>query len=160
MSQTVRQLGISCLAGAAFGVGLALAGMTEPRKVIGFLDWGGEWDPSLLFVMGGAVSVHFVAYRLIRRRTTPLFAEAFVVPSERRIEPRLLIGAAIFGVGWGLAGYCPGPSIASLGSGSVQALVFVAAMLLGFVIARPFERSVSPASSGPAAGSFAPASDR
>ena len=138
MNRRLLQLGTSFIAGALFGVGLVLAGMTAPRKVIGFLDVAG-WDPSLAFVMLGAVAVHFVGYRLIRRRTGPLFAASFALPTQRRIDPRLLVGAALFGVGWGIAGYCPGPGIVSLGSGAIQPLVFVGAMLLGLFAGRQIE---------------------
>jgi len=139
LSPRTTQLGTAVLAGALFGVGLPLSGMTAPRKVLGFLDFAGQWDPSLVFVMAGAVGVHFVAYRLIRRRARPLFAESFAVPAQGRIDPRLLVGSALFGIGWGLAGYCPGPGIASLGSGTVQAVVFVAAMLAGLLIGKQIE---------------------
>lgn len=129
------------VAGVLFAVGLALAGMTKPSKVQAFLDLGGHWDPSLAFVMGGAVCVHFVAYRLIRRRPAPLFDTLFHVPSLNQIDARLVGGAAIFGVGWGLGGFCPGPAIVSAGSGMTSALVFVAAMVVGMGIERLFSRS-------------------
>jgi uncharacterized membrane protein YedE/YeeE len=139
VSERARQLGTAVLAGVLFGVGLPLSGMTAPRKVLGFLDFAGDWDPSLVFVMAGAVGVHFVAYRLIRRRPRPLFAEAFAVPAPGRVDRRLIAGSAVFGVGWGLAGYCPGPGIASLGSGATQALVFVAAMIAGLFVGKQIE---------------------
>lgn len=140
MSSRATQLGTAGLAGMLFGVGLPLSGMTAPRKVLGFLDFAGDWDPSLAFVMAGAVGVHFAAYRLIRRRRRPLFAEAFTVPAPGRTDGKLLVGSALFGVGWGLAGYCPGPGIASLGSGTLKALVFVVAMLAGLLIGKHIER--------------------
>jgi len=119
------------LAGLIFGVGLALAGMVDPAKVIGFLDLFGTWDPSLAFVMGGAIMVHFVLFRLITKRASPLFDARFQLPTRTDLDPKLLGGAALFGIGWGLAGFCPGPALTSLGAGSVSAVVFVATMTLG-----------------------------
>lgn len=121
-------------AGALFAVGLTVSGMTKPAKVVGFLDVGGAWDPSLLFVMVGAIAVHFVAHRLIRHRRSPLFDAQFHLPTRKDIDLRLLIGAAIFGIGWGLAGFCPGPGIVSAASGSSNAVLFVAAMTVGAVL--------------------------
>jgi uncharacterized membrane protein YedE/YeeE len=121
-------------AGVVFGVGLGLSGMTQPEKVIGFLDIFGAWDPSLLFVMGGALVVHFFLSRWILRRERPVLDSRFHLPPRARIDARLVTGAAIFGVGWGLGGYCPGPAIVSLGSGAGPAVVFVAAMALGMAI--------------------------
>lgn len=115
--------------GALFAVGLAVGGMTQPAKVIGFLDVTGDWDPSLIFVMAGAIAVHAIVYRLVRRRSAPFLAERFAVPTRRDLDPRLIGGAALFGVGWGLGGYCPGPGVTALVSGSAPALVFVASML-------------------------------
>ena len=119
------------LAGGLFGAGLAISGMTRPQKVLGFLDVFGDWDASLMFVMIGAIAVHVLAYRAIRGRSTPMFAPKFVVPSRRDLDAKLLIGAAVFGAGWGLAGYCPGPGLASLAGGGAGAAVFVIAMLGG-----------------------------
>jgi hypothetical protein len=121
-------------AGIVFGVGLGLSGMTEPAKVLGFLDVFGAWDPSLMFVMGGAILVHFVLGRLIRRRERPLLDARFHLPRATRLDKSLIVGSAVFGVGWGLGGYCPGPAIVSLGSGSTPAIVFVGAMALGMAI--------------------------
>jgi len=120
--------------GSLFALGLALAGMTRVEKVRGFLDFTGDWDPSLLFVMGGAVAVHAVAWRVVARRARPVFAPRFELPAARAVDARLLGGAALFGVGWGLGGFCPGPAVASLASGA-PAAAFVAAMLGGFVLA-------------------------
>jgi uncharacterized membrane protein YedE/YeeE len=117
--------------GLVFGVGLGLSGMTQPAKVIAFLDIFGAWDPSLMFVMMGAILVHFVLGRWIRRRETPLLAARFHLPTATRVDMPLLAGAAVFGLGWGLGGYCPGPAIVSLGSGAVPAFIFVGAMALG-----------------------------
>jgi uncharacterized membrane protein YedE/YeeE len=118
-------------AGLVFGAGLVVSGMTRPEKVLGFLDVFGRWDASLMFVMLGAIGVHFVAYRWIRGRSAPMFAAKFVVPTRRDLDAKLLIGAAIFGAGWGLGGYCPGPGIVSLPGGGASAAVFVIAMLAG-----------------------------
>lgn len=123
-------------AGALFGVGLILAGMTRPEKVVGFLDFTGSWDPSLMFVMGGAVMVHFVLFRAIKRMPSPLFDTKFHLPTRRDLDPRLIAGAALFGVGWGLGGFCPGPGIVSLASGALAPLVFVLAMTAGMLIQR------------------------
>lgn len=122
--------------GFIFALGLGVAGMTQPQKVVGFLDVFGAWDPSLAFVMIGAIAVHFVAYRVIRRRRTPLLAMDWQVPAKRDITPALVIGALIFGAGWALAGFCPGPGITALASFEPKPLVFVVAMLAGMVLFR------------------------
>lgn len=120
--------------GLLFGAGLALSGMTQPSKVMAFLDFTGDWDPSLAFVMMGAIAVHAVLYRLVRRRSSPLFQTTFHVPTRRDVDPRLVAGAALFGLGWGLGGFCPGPGIVSAASLDPSALVFVAAMLGGMLL--------------------------
>lgn len=120
--------------GLLFGLGLLLSGMTDPGKVIGFLDVAGRWDPSLAFVMGGAVAVGFFAFSLARRRTTAFLGGAMSLPSARQIDTRLVVGALIFGAGWGLAGFCPGPALVSMAAGQFKALVFVAAMIAGMVL--------------------------
>ncbi len=125
---------VAFFAGAVFAVGLVLAGMTQPTKVIGFLDVGGAWDPTLAFVMAGAIAAHIGGLWLTSRRTTPLFASAFVLPKRTDLDAQLLLGAGVFGVGWGLAGYCPGPALVSLGSGADSALVFVVAATAGMLI--------------------------
>jgi len=138
---------VAVASGALFALGLALAGMTRPEKVRGFLDFARQWDPSLAFVMGGAIAVHAVAWRLIARRTSPILAASFALPTRRVLDGRLLLGAAIFGVGWGLGGYCPGPGLASLATGSVPVLAFVGAMLAGLAMtARVEERLARPVS--------------
>jgi uncharacterized protein len=139
VTRTVKQALVALSAGLVFGVGLVLAGMTQPRKVIGFLDFTGEWDPSLALVMIGAIGVHVLAYRAIRGGAAPLFADEYALPIRRRIDARLTVGAAVFGIGWGLAGYCPGPALVALGHGSLQAAVFVPAMLLGMALAARLE---------------------
>jgi len=121
----------AALSGAVFAVGLAISGMTRPAKVVGFLDLSGAWDPSLAFVMVGAIAVHFVATRVITRRSRPLFDERFHLPTRKDLDARLLLGAAVFGVGWGLGGFCPGPGLVSAASGSLPAVVFVVGMTLG-----------------------------
>jgi uncharacterized membrane protein YedE/YeeE len=118
-------------AGTLFGLGLARSGMTDTAKVRGFLDFTGAWDPSLLFVMGGAVLVHGVASRLIARRTAPLFDGRFHLPTRRDLSASLVGGSALFGVGWALGGFCPGPGVVSLTSGAPAAIVFVVAMGVG-----------------------------
>ncbi len=120
--------------GALFAVGLALSGMTRPEKVVGFLDLAGAWDPSLALVMVGAIGVHWTAHRLVRGRSSPLFDDRFHLPTRRDIDLRLLFGAAIFGVGWGLGGFCPGPGLVSGAAGSTVAIAFVLAMTVGVVL--------------------------
>lgn len=122
---------VCLIAGALFGVGLALAGMTNPVKVQNFLDVAGTWDPSLAFVMGGAVMVTVLAFAFVLKRTQPWLTERFFLPSAVAVDRKLIAGAAIFGVGWGLTGYCPGPAIASVASLNSEVWLFVPAMLLG-----------------------------
>jgi len=136
----VRQLVTAFFAGLLFAIGLAAGGMTQPAKVIGFLDLLGDWDPSLVFVMGGAVAVHAILFRLVLRRSRPLLAPRFVVPTRRDLTPRLVGGAALFGVGWGLGGFCPGPGIVAAPSGAPEALVFVATMAAGMLLYEWVER--------------------
>jgi len=123
----------AAIAGAMFGAGLLLSGMTRPDKVLGFLDVTHDWDPSLAFVMMGAIGVHAIAYRRIIRRARPLFDTGFHLPAQCTVDRRLVTGAVVFGVGWGLAGYCPGPALVAGASGASAALVFVVAMLLGMI---------------------------
>jgi len=120
--------------GLVFALGLALGGMTQPSKVVGFLDVSGAWDASLAFVMGGALAVHALLRPLVLRRARPLMAGAFSLPAASDVDARLLAGAAIFGIGWGLGGFCPGPALVSLGAGTEAALVVVPAMLIGMVL--------------------------
>jgi uncharacterized membrane protein YedE/YeeE len=119
------------VAGVLFGLGLGVSGMTQADKVINFLDLSHAWDPSLAFVMGGAFAVHLVLYRLIIRREYPLFTERFGIPTRTDMDAKLVGGAALFGVGWALGGYCPGPGIVSLSSGATNAVVFVGSFTLG-----------------------------
>ena len=122
------------LVGLLFGVGLLVSGMTDPFKVIGFLDIAGPWDPSLAFVMIGAVLVGLIAFRLAGRRTAPLLGGEMRLPEGRSIDRRLVLGSLTFGVGWGLAGFCPGPAVVALGAGYLQAAVFVGAMMAGMAL--------------------------
>jgi uncharacterized membrane protein YedE/YeeE len=128
---------IAFLCGVLFALGLGISGMTRPAKVLGFLDVGGSWDPSLAFVMIGAIAVHAVLLPIILRRAHPLLAPVFALPTRRDIDAPLLAGAAIFGVGWGLAGLCPGPAVTVLASGGMLPIAFVLAMLAGMRAARP-----------------------
>ncbi|QSQ23688.1 YeeE/YedE family protein [Pyxidicoccus parkwayensis] len=127
------------LAGLLFAVGLGIGGMTDPARVLGFLDVTGDWDPSLLFLMAGAVGTHAVLRRLIVHRPRPVFAPAFPNLSQTRVDRRLVGGAALFGIGWGLAGYCPGPALVSLAKGAPLLVLFVAAMLAGMALFRGWE---------------------
>lgn len=120
--------------GLLFGLGLILAGMTDPGKVLAFLDLAGAWDPSLAFVMGGAIAVGAVAFAVARRRTTAVLGGAMQLPARRDIDRPLVVGSLVFGIGWGLAGFCPGPAVVALGAGHWQALVFVLAMLAGMAL--------------------------
>ena len=129
----------SLLAGLIFGVGLIVSGMANPAKVLGFLDLAGRWDPSLAFVMGGAIAVGLVAFQLARRRTSSLLGEAMRLPTGKLIDRRLLTGSLLFGVGWGIAGFCPGPALLALGLGETKAVLFVAAMLVGMGLFEAFE---------------------
>ena len=121
----------SLLAGLVFGLGLIVSGMANPAKVIGFLNLAGPWDPSLAFVMAGAIAVGAVAFFVARRRSVSLLGAAMKLPTARDIGRRLVLGSLVFGVGWGLAGFCPGPGLVALGMGEFKAMVFVAAMLVG-----------------------------
>ena len=144
------------ITGLVFGFGLLLSGMANPAKVLGFLDVAGAWDPSLLLVMAGAIGVGLVAFSLAGRRTQSLLGEEMRLPPSGRIDRRLLAGSAVFGVGWGLAGFCPGPALVALGMGLEPAAVFVAAMLAGMagfeILERRRERkadAMSPAAQAP-----------
>ncbi len=138
-------------AGLLFAVGLALSGMTQPTKVVGFLDVTGNWDPSLAMVMAGALAVYVVAFPLIRKRNTPLLSTAFDIPTRRDFTVPLVAGAVLFGLGWGVAGFCPGPAVAALGAGMSESWLFVGTMLVGMAIAG----RVIPAASGSKAASMA-----
>ena len=125
---------VALFAGVLFGLGLAISGMMNPAKVIGFLDVAGAWDPTLAFVMGGALLVTIPAFRLVLQRQRPILDGGFDLPQRNAVDARLLGGAALFGVGWGLSGFCPGPAVAALVTGLTPVFVFVAAMLAGMVL--------------------------
>ena len=128
--------------GLLFGLGLMLSGMTSPGKVIGFLDLFGNWDPSLAFVMGGAIAVGFFAFAVAKKRTTNFLGGAFHLPNAHQIDRRLVIGSLLFGAGWGLAGFCPGPALVSMATGQDKALVFVLAMVFGMIAYEVAQRFV------------------
>lgn len=134
----IAALALPAFAGALFGAGLLLGGMTVPARIIGFLDISGAsgpWDPTLAFVMGGAVLTYALAFRRVRRqRSSPWFGETFHLPARRDLDPALVVGAALFGAGWGLGGFCPGPALVSAAAGTSSALLFSAAMLLGMIV--------------------------
>jgi uncharacterized membrane protein YedE/YeeE len=128
------------VAGLVFGLGLIVSGMADPSKVLGFLDIAGKWDPSLAFVMVGAIGVSLVAFRVAGKRAGPLLGGAFHLPTAKQIDRRLVVGSLVFGVGWGLAGFCPAPAVVAYGAGYFKAVVFVLAMLAGMAIYELLER--------------------
>ncbi len=137
---------IQFLIGLLFGTGLVVAGMSDPAKVLSFLDMAaiasGSWDASLAFVMGGGVIIAAIGYQLVWKMRRPLFDDAFHLPNATTIDPTIVVGPAIFGIGWGLVGFCPGPAITALGTGAWQAVLFCAAMLVGMAVARAVKPSV------------------
>lgn len=128
------------LVGLVFGLGLIVSGMTDPGKVLGFLDLTGWWDPSLAFVMGGAIAVGIFGFVAAKKRTTSFLGGAMQLPTSRDIDKRLIVGSLLFGAGWGVAGFCPGPAIVSVGAGEPKAIVFVLAMLVGMWLFEVAER--------------------
>ncbi len=126
----------SYFAGLLFGIGISISGMANPAKVLNFFDVTGHWDPSLAFVMGGALLAAFVGYRYALRRTAPVLEPSFHLPGNSAIDARLLGGSAIFGIGWGIAGFCPGGALPALGTGRIEVLAFVAALVTGIFAAR------------------------
>lgn len=122
--------------GLVFGTGIAISGMMNPAKVFNFFDIAGTWDPSLAFVMGGAVIITFIGYRLVWRRDAPLFGGRFQIPTSNAIDARLIGGSAIFGIGWGIAGFCPGAAIPALGTGRWEVVLFLVAVTVGFYARR------------------------
>lgn len=122
---------LSLLAGLVFGLGLVVSGMANPAKVIGFLDLAGSWDPSLAFVMAGAIAVGAVAFAVARRRTRSLLGLEMRLPTASKVDRRLMAGSALFGVGWGIAGFCPGPALVAVGMGEAKAAIFALAMVVG-----------------------------
>ena len=138
----MKRYSLAALAsGALFGLGLAMSGMTDPRRVLGFLDLFGDFDPTLMFVLGGAVTTTMLLFRFVLRRGSPVLADTFHLSSLRHVDRHLLGGAALFGIGWGIAGYCPGPALAGLGIASREALWFVPAMLAGMFLHRLVNRA-------------------
>ena len=136
---------VALASGLLFGLGLATSGMLDPARVLGFLDFAGAWDPSLAFVLGGAVFVSMAGTRLAGRMPRPALAAKFDIPASRRIDGRLIAGSALFGIGWGLAGFCPGPALATVPFGIPKALIFVAAMLAGMWCFRIVDRGIGTA---------------
>jgi uncharacterized membrane protein YedE/YeeE len=134
---------ISYLIGLVFGVGIAISGMANPAKVLNFFDIAGTWDPSLAFVMGGALAVTFVGYRYVLKRPAPLLSETFQLPTRRDLDLPLIGGSAIFGIGWGIAGFCPGGALPALGTGRFEVLIFVAALLTGIIAAKLMQAVLS-----------------
>ncbi len=126
----------SLLTGLVFGAGIAISGMMDPAKVLNFFDLTGTWDPSLMFVMGGALVVTFIGYRLVWRRTAPFFGQQFQVPNSKLIDAKLIGGSALFGVGWGIAGFCPGAAIPALGTGRWEVALFLVSVTCGFYLRR------------------------
>ena len=134
MTSSAARILAALVSGAVFGLGLSVSGMIDPARVRGFLDLAGTWDPTLLFVMAGAVPTAFLGVRMAGRLKRPVFDTRFALPTSRAIDRRLVVGSALFGVGWGMAGLCPGPALASLSTGLVPAFIFVAAMLAGMLL--------------------------
>jgi uncharacterized protein len=134
---------VALVVGFVFALGLGISGMTQPSKVVGFLDLFGSWDPSLMFVMIGAIGVHLFLYRLARKRKSPLLAPQWHVPMKKEITPALVIGAVLFGMGWGLAGFCPGPAVTSLASFEIKPFAFTLSMLLGMVLFQQFDKRMN-----------------
>ena len=125
---------VNLFAGTLFGLGLAISGMVNPQKIIGFLDFAGHWDPTLAVVFGGALLVAIPAFRLVLKRSRPVLADEFELPTNKDVDARLLAGAPIFGIGWGLGGFCPGPAVTALASGLTPVFAFVAAMVAGMAV--------------------------
>lgn len=138
--------------GLIFGFGLALSQMINPAKVLGFLDVAGSWDPSLAFVMGGAVAITLVAFRFVLKRQGPIWGDRFMVPTRQDLDIRLISGASVFGIGWGLVGYCPGPALASLAYLLPETVVFIASMLVGAAVIRLWLTPGTAATAGNPAG--------
>jgi uncharacterized membrane protein YedE/YeeE len=135
---------VALVAGFIFGLGLALAGMTHPQVVLGFLDVAGAWNPSLLLVLGGAVGVTAVGFYALRRLRKPVFAAAFATTDTAKIDRPLIVGSMLFGIGWGISGYCPGPAIALLAAPDQEAWIFLPALLLGYALHSVIKNATSP----------------
>ncbi len=141
MNHHLKTILFGFASGLIFGLGLILAGMANPAKELGFLDVAGTWDPSLAFVMAGAIGIGFVAFLVAKKRTQSFLGLPMQMPTNQLIDKRLVLGSALFGIGWGLVGICPGPGIVLLGVGEIKGLVFVSALLLGVLIFRLIDRS-------------------
>lgn len=139
---------LSLLTGLVFGIGLIVSGMADPAKVLGFLDLAGDWDPSLAFVMAGAIAVGTIAFAVARRRTRSILGLQMRIPTPGTIDRRLVLGSLLFGAGWGIAGFCPGPALVALGMGQGKAAVFVAAMLAGMGLFELLERHAAVRAAG------------
>lgn len=137
--------------GLIFGLGIVISGMANPAKVLNFLDFAGSWDPSLAFVMGGALLTTLAGYRVVLRREAPLLAREFALPTRSDLDRKLIGGAALFGIGWGIAGFCPGAALPALGTGETDVFIFVAAVSLGILVQRTLSGRLERGSSGPAA---------
>lgn len=138
------QILIALIAGVVFGLGILISGMASPAKVLNFFDIAGTWDPSLMFVMGGALVVTFIGYRLAFARNQPLFAGRFHLPTRSDIDAKLVAGSAIFGVGWGISGFCPGAALPALGTWRADVAIFVAAMLVGIIATKLVQGMMAP----------------
>ena len=135
---------VSCISGIIFGVGLSVSNMINPEKVLGFLDLFGSWDPSLIFVMMGAIIICAPVFFLFRSKNKPLFADNFTIPTLKSIDRNLIIGSSIFGIGWGMVGFCPGPAISSIALLNTYSLFFVLSMLGGFLLTKLLDRIIIP----------------
>ncbi|WP_298975388.1 DUF6691 family protein [uncultured Roseobacter sp.] len=127
---------LTFLIGVLFGTGIALSGMANPAKVLNFFDVAGTWDPSFAFVMGGAVCVTFLGYQIVLKRPAPVFEPRFEMPKQHALDPRLILGAGLFGIGWGIAGFCPGGALPALGTFDASVVLFVAALIVGMLVTR------------------------
>lgn len=139
----MKKSSIAFIVGFIFALGLGLSGMTNPNKVVGFLDLFGNFDPSLIFVMIGAIAIHFIAYKLIRKRTSPLFEKEWLVPTKKEITPALIFGSFLFGIGWALGGFCPGPALTSLGSLQARPAIFIISMIAGMIIFKVIDKKMN-----------------
>ncbi len=137
-SNFAKQNAVSFAVGLLFAIGLAISGMTQPQKIIAFLN-PSDWDPSLLFVMVGAVAVHAASYPFIKRRPSPLLDTKWHIPTRKELTPKLILGSSLFGIGWGLGGYCPGPGVVSIASTDIRSIAFVAAMIFGMFLFKKTE---------------------
>ncbi|MCF2904118.1 YeeE/YedE family protein [Octadecabacter sp. CECT 8868] len=127
------------LIGLVFGIGISISGMANPAKVLNFFDFAGTWDPSLAFVMGGAVVVAFIGYRFVLKRPAPIMSERFMLPTRSDLDAKLIGGSALFGVGWGIAGFCPGGALPAIGTGNNNVLIFMAALVAGIFAAKALQ---------------------